>query len=1040
MAKMRVHQLAKELNISSKILIQKAQAWGYSDIKSHANSLDDSVADELRKRFKSGDSGKPRTPKNKTVLRRRTKQSSDGSGYKVITTRLSGESSEVIESKSIELPIIPEIPIPTPSTTETQKTTPPTPSTTNIKTSSQSPLEESKEPKEAKAAPEPKEAKATPEPKEAKATQKAPDQKDIQPSSHEDGQKKKIQEASEVKTTSRTSETEQEEEVSVKSIEPSKKEAKKSTEKATPSEILEEKVAQKSPSTDLKKEKKKEPKSSSRQAQASNKSEKTSKKASPQEGQLTPQQDSSKKVKQKEQTAPNKKEPKKSKAASSQETTGQPSQKEEAPISKKQKKKKKNKEQKRAQNLHITPKFESDITLKAQKLAEKEEKSQEVINDKDKFSEKEILPTRGQRQKQRHAEEMGRHSKSSSRKQRSEQQGNRNARKKNKKDRRQQAAKEKQKPTINPPSMKKKMIKVDEAISVAELAHKMGVKASEIIAKLMRQGVLVTMNEAISVDLATQVARDFGYEVQNITFQEEELLKAEPEELDEQNAQPRAPIITVMGHVDHGKTSLLDAIRKTNVAAREAGGITQHIGASVVDLPEGRLVFLDTPGHEAFTAMRARGAQATDIVILVVAADDGVMPQTEEAIQHAQAANVPIVVAVNKIDKPGADSSKVRLELMKYNLVAEEYGGDVLMVDVSAHTKQGIPELLEAVLLQAELMELKANPNKRANGIVIEARQEKGRGPVATVLIQEGTLSINDAIVVGTHYGKVRAMLDHNNKPIKKAGPSTPVRILGLSGLPLPGEQLNSVSDEKAAKQIAEHRFQQQQQQKLSGKPKRSTFEDLWNQQDKKKVLNIILKADVQGTLEALKESLLKLKTDEIETNIQLANVGGITESDVNLATTTNAFIIGFQVRADNKAQRLAESEGVELKTYRVIYELINDVKAIMQKQLAPTIQEKPIGQATIRKVFTIPKVGKVAGCYVTEGKITRNSLMRLYRNNIQIYEGKIASLRRFKNDAKEVPSGYECGIQIEGYQDIRDGDLIEAYELEEVAPVLNLD
>ncbi len=588
-----------------------------------------------------------------------------------------------------------------------------------------------------------------------------------------------------------------------------------------------------------------------------------------------------------------------------------------------------------------------------------------------------------------------------------------------------------QQPITAPMSERKRVIKVDEAISVSELAHRMGVKATELIMKLLKQGLMATINQALTIEEATRLAKDFDYDVQDVGFEEEAILHQREETDSPDELFHRSPVVTVMGHVDHGKTSLLDSIRKARVVDQEAGGITQHIGAYAVERNGHKIVFLDTPGHEAFTAMRARGAQITDIVILVVAADDGIMPQTVEAIRHAQSAGVPIVVAINKIDKPSADPKRVRYELTQYDLLDETFGGSVQMAEVSAMTGAGIDDLLERVLLEAEILELRANPNKRAKGTVIESRIEKGRGPVSTFLVQEGTLRSGDAVVVGPHYGRVRAMFDDSNRPLKEAGPAMPVRVLGLSGLPDPGESFDCVADEKAAKQVAEHRQEQTRRIEQAGAVRRTSFGDLFGEE--KKELNIILKADMQGSLEALRESLLKIQHVEIELAIPLAAVGGITENDVNLAATTNAVIIGFQVRPDAKAQKLAENEGVEIRIYRVIYDLLNDVKAAMEKQLAPTIQEKPIGQAEIRSVFAISKVGKIAGCYVTEGKLTRNGLIRLYRNDIQIYEGKIGGLKRFKNDARDVAQGYECGVQIDGYQDIREGDTIECYELEEI-------
>jgi translation initiation factor IF-2 len=549
---------------------------------------------------------------------------------------------------------------------------------------------------------------------------------------------------------------------------------------------------------------------------------------------------------------------------------------------------------------------------------------------------------------------------------------------------------------------------------------------------------MATINQALTVEEATALAKQFGYEVQDVGFKEADVIPSVQTEEDAPDSLvTRPPVVTVMGHVDHGKTSLLDAIRETRVTASEAGGITQHIGAYEVKTKAGgHIVFLDTPGHEAFTSMRSRGAQATDIVILVVAADDGIMPQTVEAISHSKAAGVPIIVAVNKIDKQGADPQRVRYDLLQHDLISEELGGDVQMVNVSAHTKEGIPDLLEQVALLAEIMELQANPDKAASGVVIESHIKKGRGPVATILVSEGTLKSGDTIVAGMHFGRIRAMFNDHNKEVKVAGPSIPVEVIGLSGTPEPGERFDAVADDRDAKQIIEHRRLQKQRDEEAKSAGVRGWSFGVNEQ---KELNIILKADTQGTLEALKQSLGQLKHDEIKLNIPLAAVGGITESDVNLASTTNAVIFGFHVRAGNIAQRAAESEGVEIRVYRVIYELLDTAKQMMEEQLTPVYNEKPIGQAEIRKTFNIPKAGRIAGCYVTDGKVTRGALIRLYREDVQIYEGRVATLRRFKDDVKEVATGFECGIQIEGYQDIRPNDIIEAYEIEEIAQKLEL-
>ncbi len=586
------------------------------------------------------------------------------------------------------------------------------------------------------------------------------------------------------------------------------------------------------------------------------------------------------------------------------------------------------------------------------------------------------------------------------------------------------------------PSPAKKVVKMAEVISVGELAKRMGIKASEVIKKLMDLGVVATINQYIDVDTAILVASEFGYEVESTGLQVADLIEEvedRPEDL-----KPRPPVVTVMGHVDHGKTSLLDAIRKTNVTGGEAGGITQHIGAYHVHLDKGDITFLDTPGHEAFTAMRARGAKVTDIVILVVAADDGVMPQTVEAINHAKAAGVPIVVAINKIDLPDANPERVKQALTEYGLVPEEWGGDTIFVEVSAKKGIGIKDLLEYILLQAEMLELKANPNKPAKGTIIESKLERGRGPVATVLVQEGTLRVGDVCVAGVHAGRVRALINERGERIKEAGPSMPVEVLGLSGVPEAGDSFNVVKDEVVARKIVEIRMAKQKEKELA-KTSKVSLQDLYDRIEKGdiKELNVVVKGDVQGSVEAVTEALKKLGTDKVKVQVIHSGVGGVSENDVMLASASNAIIIGFNVRAEAKARELAEREGVDIRFYSVIYDLVEDVKKAMEGLLEPTYREEFLGMAEVRQIFNVPKVGVVAGCYVTKGKITRGSNIRLIRDNIVVYEGKLASLKRFKEDVKEVAAGYECGLAIENYKDIKVGDVIEAYTLEKVASTL---
>ncbi len=595
-----------------------------------------------------------------------------------------------------------------------------------------------------------------------------------------------------------------------------------------------------------------------------------------------------------------------------------------------------------------------------------------------------------------------------------------------------------QRPQITTAKAIKRRIKIDETIVLSELAKRMGIKANEMIAKLMGLGVMATVNQTIDFDTAALVAAEFNYEVEKAAFEEEAILKS-AEVTEDDRLEPRPPVVTIMGHVDHGKTSLLDVIRKSRITAGEAGGITQHIGAYMVSTPKGDIAFLDTPGHEAFSAMRSRGAKVTDIVVLVVAADDGVMPQTVEAINHAKAAGVPLIVAVNKIDKPNADPDKVQRQLAELGVVPEEWGGETIFVKVSAKEKTGIDELLEMILLQAEILELRANPDRLATGHVVEAKLDAGRGPVATVLVNNGTLKTGDPVVCGVHYGKIRALINDRGQRVEKAGPSMPVEIIGLSGVPVAGDEMVALKDEKDAKQISLHRVQKQRARELA-KTSRLSLEKLYEkmQQGEVKELNVIIKTDVDGSLEAIRDSLLKLSNDEVSINIVHAATGTITESDISLATVSNAIIIGFNVRPNAKVQEMAAEENVDIRYHNIIYNVIKEVKDAIVGMMESTYEERILGRAEVRQIFHIPKVGTIAGCYVTDGKIERGQMLRLIRDGIVAYEGKAASLRRFKDDVKEVQSGYECGIGIENYNDIKVGDVIECYYLEEIKPELD--
>jgi translation initiation factor IF-2 len=594
----------------------------------------------------------------------------------------------------------------------------------------------------------------------------------------------------------------------------------------------------------------------------------------------------------------------------------------------------------------------------------------------------------------------------------------------------------KQKPLITTPKAIKRRIKIDEAIALSDLAKRMGIKAGEMIKKLMALGVMATVNQAIDFDTAVLVASEFDYELEKASFEEEAVLNIEKDDPEKLIARP--PVVTIMGHVDHGKTSLLDVIRKTKVTENEAGGITQHIGAYNVSTDKGQIVFLDTPGHEAFTEMRARGAKVTDLVILVVAADDGVMPQTIEAINHSRAAKVPIIVAINKIDKENADPERVKREVADAGLVPEDWGGDTIFVQVSAKKKQGIDDLLEMVLLQSEILELKANPDRLAMGYVVEAKLDSGRGPVATVLVKQGTLAIHDPVVCGIHYGKIRALLNDRGMHVTSAGPSIPVEIIGISGVPNAGDKLLALADEKNAKQVSAHRIQKQRSKELA-KTSRLSLEKLYEQIQTNKVkdLNLIIKTDVHGSIEALEEALIKLSNEEVRINVVHSATGTLTESDISLATVSNAIIIGFNVRPTSKIQALAYEENVDIRFYNVIYDIIKDIKDAILGMMSSTFEERILGKAEVREVFHVPKVGTIAGCYVTEGKIERGQLVRVLRDWVVCYEGKISSLRHFKDDIKEALSGYECGIGIQKYNDIKVGDIIECYYLEEIKPEL---
>ena len=593
-----------------------------------------------------------------------------------------------------------------------------------------------------------------------------------------------------------------------------------------------------------------------------------------------------------------------------------------------------------------------------------------------------------------------------------------------------------QKKTFIEPIKIEKAVMTAEKITVRDLTERIGKPAGEIIKKLMMLGIIATINNELDYDTASLVASEFGVELElKLAETAEDALEKEDVADAEEDLMPRPPVVTIMGHVDHGKTSLLDYIRKAHVTATEAGGITQHIGAYTVDLDGRQITFLDTPGHEAFTSMRMRGAQATDIAVLVVAADDGVMPQTVEAISHAKAAGVQIIVAINKIDKVGANIERIKQQLTEYELVCEEWGGDTIMVPVSAVTGEGVDQLLEMILLVAEVQDYRANPNRKARGIIIEARLDKGRGPVATVLVKNGTLRVSDTIVAGTAYGRVRAMVNDRGERVKEAGPSQPVEVIGFNDVPEAGDIISAVDDDKLSRQVAEERKDKLRRALIKDQQK-TTLDDLFNQISAGQIkdLNLIIKADVQGSVEAVRQSLEKLSNDEVRVRTIHGGVGAITETDVMLASTANAIIIGFNVRPDNNAREMAEREKIDIRLYRVIYQAIEDVENAMKGLLAPKFKETLLGHAQVRQTFKVSGVGTIAGSYVTDGKIARNAQIRLLRDNVVIHEGKIDSLKRFKDDAKEVNTGYECGIGIENYNDIKENDVIECFVMEEVA------
>jgi translation initiation factor IF-2 len=592
---------------------------------------------------------------------------------------------------------------------------------------------------------------------------------------------------------------------------------------------------------------------------------------------------------------------------------------------------------------------------------------------------------------------------------------------------------------LKPQVESKRVVRIEGSVSVGELARLLGAKAPEVQRKLMALGTMVSINQAIDAEAAAKVALEFGHGIEDVGFDESQFLEVPASAEGDRELRARPPVVTVMGHVDHGKTSLLDAIRDANVVAGESGGITQHIGAYRAQVGKESITFIDTPGHAAFTEMRARGARITDIVILVVAATEGIMPQTVEAIEHSRAAGVPIVVAINKCDLPGANSQQTRQRLMEHGIVPEDFGGDTICVDVSALKRTGLDKLLEMVHLQAELLELRADAVRRATGVVVEARLDRGRGPVATVLVQRGTLRRGDVVVVGTAWGRVRAMEDERGKRLKEAGPSVPVQITGLSDVPEAGDAFNAVEAERVAKDIVTHREDEERGRPVEAARTKLTLDEIFAQAEGGgvKELPLVIKADTQGSVEALRDALLKLSTDTVKVDVILTGVGAVTETDVMLAKASGAIVVAFHVRPDPAARTAAEGQGVDIRVYRVIYEVVDEVKKAMEGLLPPTVSEKFLGRAEVRQTFSVPRVGTIAGSYVVEGTVRRGGRCRLLRDGVQIYEGKVGSLKRFKDDAREVNSGFECGIGIDGYNDVKVGDVIETYALEEQAATL---
>jgi translation initiation factor IF-2 len=589
---------------------------------------------------------------------------------------------------------------------------------------------------------------------------------------------------------------------------------------------------------------------------------------------------------------------------------------------------------------------------------------------------------------------------------------------------------------ITTPRESKRVIRIEEGISVADLSQRLGVRANELIRKLIRMGVMANINQMLDFDTAQLLATDYDYTVEKAGYIESELIVEtadRPEDL-----KPRPPVVTIMGHVDHGKTSLLDAIRKADVAQGEAGGITQHIGAYSVNTSKGPVTFLDTPGHEAFTAMRARGAKVTDVAVLVVAADDGVMPQTIESINHAKAADVPIIVAITKVDKPEINPDRVRQMIAEHGLVPEDWGGETIVVPVSAKTGENLELLLENIALQTEILELQANPDKPATGVVVEAKLERGRGPVATVLVKDGTLKVGEPLVTGTYWGRIRAMTDHNGKAVKEVGPGYPVEVIGLSGVPNSGDEFHVAKDLRAAEEVAKNREIQERRKDLA-KTAKVSLEELFARakEDEQKELRIILKADVHGSTEAVAQSLEKLTTQKARVKIIHKGVGAVTESDVNLARASDAMVIGFNTRAEAKVNDLARGHGIDIRIYNVIYDAVDDVRLAMEGLLDVLTREKVIGKIEVRALFSTPRFGQIAGSYVTEGKVTRASHARVIRDRKTVFEGKISSLRRFKDDVREVAQGFECGIALEGYNALEVGDVIEAFEFEQIRQTL---